>query len=211
MSDQSKATDNYKGVWDTRIGFGKKAAYLSIDFMQGYTSKGSPLFAQGVVKAVAKAKLTLEAARKYNQLVIHTNIRYQPELLLNGGVWMKKAPVMRDMVEGNPAAEFCNEVLPFANELVISKQYPSAFFATPLASTLVAQGVDTIVITGCSTSGCIRATAVDGLQHGFRVIVLRDCVGDRHDDPHEANLFDIDSKYGDVINSTEYLDFISST
>lgn len=87
--------------------------------------------------------------------------------------------------------------------MVLSKQYASAFFATSLAPLLHAQGVDTVVLAGCSTSGCIRASAVDAMQHGFRTIVVRECVGDRHNDPHEANLFDIDSKYGDVVSRQE--------
>jgi maleamate amidohydrolase len=204
----SSATDNYKGVWDTRIGFGQKPALLVIDFMQGYTSEGAPLYAPGVVEAVKHAKEVLAAARQAKIPVLHTNIRYNPQHFLDGGVWMKKAPVMKAMVEGNPYAAFCDEVLPDEGELVISKQYPSSFFGTTLATTLHAQGVDTIVLTGCSTSGCIRATAVDGLQHGFRVMVVREAVGDRHSAPHEANLFDIDSKYGDVISKQEFIEHV---
>ena len=131
--------------------------------------------------------------------MVHTNIRYQPPHFADGGVWVRKAPVMKDMVEGNPLAAFCEAVAPQAGEVVLSKQYASAFFATSLAPLLHAQGVDTVVLAGCSTSGCIRASAVDAMQHGFRTIVVRECVGDRHSDPHEANLFDIDSKYGDVV------------
>ncbi len=110
---------------------------------------------------------------------------------------------MRAMVDGNPDAEFCQPVTPAADELVITKQYASAFFGTSLASTLTSLGVDTVILMGCSTSGCIRATAVDGLQYGFRMMVVREAVGDRHPAPHEANLFDIDSKYGDVIGMDE--------
>ena len=210
MSDSNNATDNYKGVWDGRVGFGNKAAYLSIDFMLGYVTEDAALYAPGVVSAVKAAQQTLHAARSQNQLIIHTNIRYQAERFLDGGIWLQKAPVMKDMVEGNPLAEFCPEVAPNCDELVISKQYPSAFFGTTLAPTLRAQGIDTIVLSGCSTSGCIRASAVDGLQHGFRVIVLEDCVGDRHPAPHEANLFDIDSKYGDVISSADYIAYLDA-
>ncbi|WP_249975535.1 N-carbamoylsarcosine amidohydrolase [Vreelandella olivaria] len=194
---------NYQGVWDGRIGFGNKAVLLIVDFMQGYTTPESPLFAPGVVEAVANMPPLLGAARRTHTPVIHTNILYHAPDQMDGGIWVKKAPVMRAMVAGNPFAEFCPEVTPRQDELVITKQYASAFFGTSLATTLVAMGIDTLIITGCSTSGCIRATAVDGLQHGFRVMVVRDCVGDRHPTPHEANLFDIDSKYGDVINSDE--------
>ena len=203
------ATDNYKGVWDTRIGFGEKAALLVIDFMQGYTTEEAPLYAPGVVEAVGHARDVLGAARRAGIVVIHTNIRYTPGHFLDGGVWVKKAPVMKAMVEGHPHAAFCDEVSPEQDEIVISKQYASAFFGTSLASTLYAQGIDTLILVGCSTSGCIRATAVDGVQHGFRVIVVREGVGDRHAGPHEANLLDIDSKYGDVVSKRETLDYLS--
>lgn len=199
---------NYKGVWDGRIGFGKKPVLLVVDFMQGYTTLGSPLFAQGVVDAVANMPPLLNTARRTGTPVIHTNILYHAPDQIDGGIWVKKAPVMRAMVAGNPYAEFCPEVMPNDDELVMTKQYASAFFGTSLASTLVAMGIDTLIITGCSTSGCIRATAVDGLQHGFRVMVVRDCVGDRHPAPHEANLFDIDSKYGDVVGLDETLGYL---
>ena len=200
--------NNYKGVWDGRIGFGKTSALLVVDFMQGYTTPGSPLFAQGVVDAVANMPPLLNTARRTGTPVIHTNILYHAPDQIDGGIWVKKAPVMRAMVAGNPYAEFCPEVAPREDELVMTKQYASAFFGTSLASTLVAMGIDTLIITGCSTSGCIRATAVDGVQHGFRVMVVRDCVGDRHPAPHEANLFDIDSKYGNVIGLDETLGYL---
>ncbi|MEO6679746.1 MAG: N-carbamoylsarcosine amidohydrolase [Pseudomonas sp.] len=202
MSEQT-ANDNYQGVWGQRIGFGQKAALLMIDFMRGYTTEGAPLFAPGVVSAVAESIELLASARRVGIPVVHTNIRYHPGHFADGGIWVKKAPVMKDMVEGNPLAAFCEEVLPTADEVVISKQYASAFFGSSLASMLHAQGIDTVVLAGCSTSGCIRATAVDAVQHGFRTIVVRECVGDRHPAPHEANLFDIDSKYGDVVSKQE--------
>ncbi|GLR78786.1 isochorismatase family protein (plasmid) [Azospirillum oryzae] len=205
MTDGQSASDNYKGVWGNRIGFGERPALLVIDFMQGYTTEGAPLYAPGVVSAVAETVDLLEAARRHGIPVVHTNIRYHPGHFADGGMWVRKAPVMKDMVEGNPLAAFCPEVVPLPDEVVISKQYASAFFGTSLAPMLHAMGVDTVVLTGCSTSGCIRASAVDAVQHGFRTIVVRECVGDRHDGPHEANLFDIDSKYGDVVKKQEAL------
>ncbi|MBM7334593.1 MAG: isochorismatase family protein [Alcanivorax sp.] len=204
----TSASDNYAGVWDTRIGFGRRPALISIDFMKAYTTDGADLYAPGVVAALPPAARALAAARDAGLPVIHTNIRYQPGRFLDGGVWVKKAPVMKAMVNGNPLAEFCEQVLPLDDELVITKQYASAFFGTSLAATLTALGVDTLVLVGCSTSGCIRASAVDGLQHGFRVMVLRDAVGDRHPAPHEANLFDINGKYGDVIDTADFLDHL---
>jgi len=197
------ATDNYKGVWGNRIGFGKKPAVIVIDFMKAYTTEGAPLFAPGVVAAVARTPALLASARDAGIPVIHTNILYHAPNCADGGIWVKKAPVMTAMVAGNPLAEFCDGVEPLPGEPVFTKQYASAFFGTSLAPMLHAEGIDTVVLAGCSTSGCVRATAVDAVQYGFRTIVVRDCVGDRHDGPHEANLFDIDSKYGDVVTLDE--------
>ncbi len=197
------AESNYQGVWGNRIGFGKSPALLVIDFLKAYTIEGAPLYAPGVVDAVAQAPELIQAARDAGIPVIHTRILYLAENCADGGMWVKKSPVMKAMVEGNIFAEFCDEVEPAKGELVIVKQYASAFFGTSLASQLHAQGIDTVIMAGCSTSGCIRASAVDAVQYGFRPIVVRDCVGDRHPDPHNANLFDIDSKYGDVVSKEE--------
>lgn len=202
MSQQS-ADENYRGVWGSRIGFGTSPALLMVDFMLAYVLPDAPLFAPGVVTAVGEAAQLLNVVRGLGFPVIHTNIRYDSATHRDGGIWVRKAPVMRAMVDGNPQAEFCKEVAPIRGELVITKQYASAFFGTSLSSTLTALGIDTVVIAGCSTSGCVRATAVDAMQHGYRTIVVRECVGDRHPSPHEANLFDIDSKYGDVVSMAE--------
>jgi len=210
MSSDTTAHDNYAGVWGNRIGFGERPALLMIDFMQGYVTEGAPLFAPGVVTAVKESVELLETARQAGIPVIHTNIRYHAGHFADGGMWVKKAPVMKDMVEGNPLATFCPQVAPSPSEVVISKQYASSFFGTSLSSMLQAMGIDTIILAGCSTSGCIRATAVDGVQHGFRTIVVRECVGDRHDAPHQANLFDIDSKYGDVVSKEQVQGYLNT-
>ncbi|MBH3055298.1 isochorismatase family protein [Serratia marcescens] len=202
-------SDNYRGVWGQRIGFGRRPALLAIDFMQAYTTEGAPLFAPGVISAVEESRELLACARRTGIPVIHTHIRYHAGHFADGGLWVKKAPVMKDMVEGNPLAAFCPPVAPLGDEVVLSKQYASAFFGTALAPLLVAQGIDTLLMIGCSTSGCIRASAVDAVQHGFRAMVVRECVGDRHPGPHEANLFDIDSKYGDVVHKREALDYLN--
>ncbi|CAN7712699.1 N-carbamoylsarcosine amidohydrolase [Phyllobacterium sp. LjRoot231] len=201
---------NYQGVWGNRIGFGKRPALLVIDFLKAYTIEGAPLYAPGVVKAVAETPSLLAAARMAGIPVIHTRILYLAENCADGGMWVKKSPVMKSMVSGNELAEFCEQVEPADGELIIVKQYASAFFGTSLAPLLHTQGIDTVVMAGCSTSGCIRASAVDAVQHGFRTIVVRDCVGDRHPDPHNASLFDIDSKYGDVVSKAEAIAAIAS-
>ena len=208
---QPTAARNYAGVWDNRLGFGQKTALLVIDLLQGYTLKGAPLFAPGVVKAVKEMPDLLKLARQKKMPIIHTRVLYNPSDFIDGGVWIKKAPVLKSLVPGNKYAKFCKGVEPGKGELLITKNYASAFFGTSLAATLTAAGIDTLLISGCTTSGCIRATAVDTVQNGFRPIVIRECVGDRHDGPHEANLFDINAKYGDVISKSEALKYIRGT
>jgi maleamate amidohydrolase len=205
MEQASELDENYRGVWGNRIGFGKSPALLIVDFMKGYTTPGRPLFAPDAVKAVHEAEELLGIVRDLGFPVIHTNIRYHSNLS-DGGTWVRKAPVMRTMLDGHPDADFCEEVRPQDHEVVVTKQYASAFFGTSLASMLHAAGIDTVVIMGCSTSGCVRATAVDATQNGFRTIVVRECVGDRHRAPHDASLFDIDAKYGDVVDKGDVID-----
>jgi maleamate amidohydrolase len=200
---------NYAGVFDVRIGFGKRAAVLVVDFIRAYTTPGAPLYAAPVVEAVRQTVDLLAAARRKGVLVVYTRVIYSPSGI-DGGIFVQKVPVLRTMVEGEPLAEIVPELPPAANDVILNKQYASAFFGTSLAAMLTAQGVDTVIITGCSTSGCVRATAVDGMQYGFRVIVPRECVGDRRAEPHAANLFDINSKYGDVISRSETLAWLEA-
>ncbi|MFC1466363.1 MAG: N-carbamoylsarcosine amidohydrolase [Candidatus Brachytrichaceae bacterium NZ_4S206] len=199
---------NYKGVFDGRLGFGKKPAVLVVDFIRAYTTSGSALFAGPVCDAVMQTVDVLAAARAKGVLVIYTKVLYNKHGL-DGGIFVQKVPVLRTMVEGEPLAEIVPELAPHPQDVVIVKQYASAFFGTSLAPLLTSQGVDTIILTGCSTSGCVRATAVDGMQYGFRVMVPRECVGDRRPEPHEANLFDINSKYGDVVSKQEVLAYLA--
>lgn len=203
------ADQNYAGVWDSRLGFGKKSAIIVIDLLQGYTTEGSALYAPGVVECVKQMPDFLALAREKGVPIIHTRVLYTTPNYEDGGVWVKKAPVLKDLVAGNPYAEFCEGVEPLESEPVIVKQYASAFFGTSLVATLNGLDVDTLIITGCTTSGCIRATAVDAVQHGFRPICPRELIGDRHEGPHEANLFDINAKYGDVITKAEIMEYLN--
>lgn len=205
MSDLQQ---NYKGVFDGRLGFGKKPAVLVVDFVNAYTTPGAALYAPPVVDAVKQTVDVLKLAREKGVQVIYTRVIYAAHGR-DGGIFVQKVPVLRKMVEGEPLADIVPELPPSAEDVIINKQYASAFFGTSLAATLTALGVDTLIITGCSTSGCVRATAVDGMQYGFRVIVPHECVGDRRAEPHEANLFDINSKYGDVVSKAEVLEYLA--
>ena len=204
MSDLKQ---NYSGVFDGRLGFGRKPAIIVVDFINAYTTEGSPLFAQGVVEAVGETVDLLNLAREKGVKVIYTQVMYNNNGL-DGGLFVQKVPILLTMVEGEPMADIVPELPPNAADVIIKKQYASAFFGTSLAAMLTAMGVDTLIITGCSTSGCIRATAVDAMQYGFRPIVPRECVGDRHAAPHEANLFDINSKYGDVVAKADVVAYL---
>lgn len=199
---------NYVGVFDGRVGFGARPAVIVIDFMLAYTTPGSPFYAEGVVRAVRETPPLLAAARRAGVPVIHTKVMYHPSGA-DGGWFVRKVPALRRLVPGEPLAEIDPVVAPLPEEVVIVKQYPSPFFGTPLAPMLTTLGVDTLILAGCSTSGCVRAGALDGVQHGYRVIVPRECVGDRHDGPHDANLFDINAKYGDVVERAEVIAHLS--
>jgi len=185
---------------ENRLGFGQRPALLLIDFVQAYTSPSSCLYASGMSRAVDAASELLSFARESNIPVIHTNMKYAETGALNDSVWFRKSPSLDVMKVGNPLSEFCESVAPAPGEVVVTKQYPSAFFGTDLEQILREQGIDTIVLAGGKTSSGIRATAVDGIQHGFRVIVVKECVGDSCSDSHRVNLCDIDNHYGDVVS-----------
>ena len=198
MNDNADLQQNYRGVFDSQMGFGRAPAIIVVDFINAYTQPGSPLYAPAVVEAVKATVPLLKAAREKKVPIIYTRVLYHPSGA-DGGLFVHKVPTLRKMVEGEPLADIVPELRPGPDDVILVKQYASSFFGTSLAAMLTARGADTLIITGCSTSGCVRATAVDAMQNGFRPIVPRECVGDRHDGPHEANLFDINAKYGDVV------------
>jgi maleamate amidohydrolase len=207
MSDQDLSS-NYQGAFGKRIGFGQRPALIMIDFVEAYFNPGCALFA-GCEDALASALRLQTAARAVGVPVIYTNVVYNKSAL-NGGRFYQKSMTLHNFVEGNPMGAWPKGLEPRDDELVISKQYPSAFFGTSLASTLTTLGIDTLIHTGVSTSGCVRATCVDCCSYGFIPIIVRDAVGDRHPAPHEANLFDMDAKYGDVVREEEVLTYLAS-
>lgn len=189
-----------------RLGFGEKPALILVDFVEAYFDEDSPLYA-GVEDTLAAAIRLLDAARAAGIFRVFTNVAFMPGGA-NGGVFMKKVPILKVMEEGAPLGAWPKGLEPGDGELVITKQYPSAFFGTSLAATLTAMGIDTLIITGLTTSGCVRATCIDTCSSGFRPMIVKQAVGDRDERPHEANLFDMNAKYGDVIEETEALDYI---
>ena len=201
------AHSNYAGVYDNRIGFGKKPALILIDFVQAYFDPESPLFAD-VEAPLARALELREAARQAGVPVFYTNVVYHPSLK-DGGRFAQKVAPLAGFAKEHPLGEWATGIAPSDDEFVISKQYASAFFGTSLASTLTASGHDSLIISGLTTSGCIRATCVDCCSHGFIPIIVEEAVGDRNEAPHNANLFDMNAKYGDVVSMEETLSMLA--
>jgi maleamate amidohydrolase len=181
------------------VGWGNRPALLIVDMCLAYLQRGSPLFLE-TGSAVRDAIVPLAAAvRAAGAPVIFTRVEYaHPH---DGGLFRRKIPALACFESGNPLAEFDPALVPTQGDMVLTKQFPSAFFGTPLAGLLTAQGVDTLLVTGVSTSGCIRATAVDALCHGFAPQIVTDCVGDRTPEIQAANLFDLHAKTADLFDS----------
>lgn len=206
MSDEDLLA-NYQRAYNTRVGFGARPALILIDFCQGYFEPDCDLYAD-VDAALESALRVRAAARAAGVPVILTNVVYHPSAI-DGGRFFEKAAPLRNFLQGSPMGAFGPGLEPFDDELVVSKQYPSAFFGTSLASTLTALGVDSVLLTGLTTSGCVRASCVDAMSHGFRTAVVADACGDRHSAPHEANLFDMNAKYADVVSEADALAFLA--
>jgi nicotinamidase-related amidase len=185
---------------DARMGqslsLGSRPAVLVVDLTCGFTdpayTAGSDLTAE-----VEATRRLLGVARSRAVPVIFTAIGFEPGGR-DGGIWLQKFPALIELQVGDRTAEIDPRLERRDDEVVVLKKGASAFFGTNLSAILVSLGVDTVVLCGATTSGCIRATAVDLLQHGFPSLVPRECVGDRARAPHEANLFDIQAKYADV-------------
>lgn len=201
----SGTTSGFAPGFGGRIAFGTRPALVLIDFVQGYFEPGDPLFANPQ-RILDKALEVRCAARKAGIPVIYTNVVYQCGGK-DGGAFYAKLAALKAFDRGNAMGGWPDGLAPGPDELVISKQYPSAFFGTSLMSTLTWARVDTLIITGLTTSGCVRATAVDAVSHGLIPVVVEDACGDRDPAPHAANLFDIRAKYGEVVPSTDVIGY----
>jgi nicotinamidase-related amidase len=181
---------------------------LVIDFSCGFTDPACRLGAD-MTPQVEATKQLLDVARAKGLPVVFTTIGFEPGGS-DGGLWVKKAPALLDLELGGRWVEIDPRLERREDEAVILKKGASGFFGTNLASVLVTRLVDTVVLCGATTSGCVRATAIDLLQYGWPAIVPRECVGDRAQAPHEANLFDIQAKYADVVGLEEALAYLES-
>ncbi|MEK7948825.1 isochorismatase family protein [Pigmentiphaga sp. YJ18] len=182
-----------------QLGMGRAPALLIVDFVQGFADPG--VFGGGnIPQAIAATVDLLAFARQQGLLIVHTRVVYADDGS-DGNAFTRKVPSLLRLTEHDPASQIVKELSPRTGELIVRKRLPSAFAETGLAAWLAMRRVDTVIVAGCTTSGCVRASVVDAMGAGMRVVVAADCVGDRAPEPHEANLFDMAQKYADVVGS----------
>lgn len=199
--------DYAEAGFGNRLGFGSRPALIIVDFVMGYLEPSSPLYA-GVEAELKVTEELLAAARAGDVPVVFTRVEYIPGGA-DGGYFYKKISALKNFDRGGPLGRFPETLQPREKDVVITKQYASAFFGTSLAATLNSLGCDTAIIAGLTTSGCVRATALDALQSGFIPVVVADACGDRDERVQAANLFDLGNKYADVVRSDEVLTYFS--
>jgi maleamate amidohydrolase len=197
-------TGPHGAAFSGRLGWGTRPALLVVDLVRAYTEPGGPFLLPDPAPAVSATAALVDAARAGGHPVAWTVVRYTSGLA-DGGLFVHKVPALAAFAEdaGGGWGEIAPPLKPDPGEPVVVKQYASAFFGTSLAATLHAMAVDTVVISGVSTSGCIRASATDALNHGFRPQVVRQACADRSPDLHDNNLADLDAKYADVVDLDE--------
>ena len=208
MSDEEAREVYGRAGLGQAVTLGRSPAVLVVDFSRGFTDPASTLGSDLSAEVEATRRL-LDAARAKGLPVVFTTIGYEPSGK-DGGLWLQKVPALGDLQVGGRWVEIDPRLEPREDETVIVKKGASAFFGTNLASVLISQQADSVILCGATTSGCIRATAIDLLQYGFPTLVPRECVGDRARAPHDANLFDIQAKYADVVGIEEALAFVES-
>jgi maleamate amidohydrolase len=193
-----------------RQGAGRRPALLVIDMSLGFTSPDSPLHCD-LDEAVAAIAQLLAAARVKSLPVVYTTVSYGEGDRAVARAFIDKVPILLTLAAGSRFTEIDPRLAPRPDEPVLNKLFASAFFGTPLQSLLAAHDCDSVIVTGASTSGCVRATAVDVLQNGYRLTIPREAVGDRNTEAHEQALHDVDAKYGDVVSLDEALARIAAS
>lgn len=207
-----KELDSQQGYYDRigfseRIGFGERPAVLVIDMCRGITEPGGKMYID-MDEHMGRILSILEAARGAGAPVVFTTVAFHADLA-DAGVFGRKVPLVQALQYGSPAVEIDPRLPVRDSDHLLVKKMPSAFHGTHLHAMLTGQGVDTTIVVGNSTSGCVRATVCDAVSNGFRPIVPRDCVADRAPLSHDVNLFDMDSKYADVVDTEEVLSYLA--
>jgi maleamate amidohydrolase len=205
MADQG-ASEFFAGRgFGNLIGFGDCACVLVVDLVCGFTDPAMPLGSE-LGPEIDKTNELLSGVRALQMPVFFTSVAYDDDDLGDAGIWVRKQAGLRSLCAGTPAVELDPRLERAAGETLIRKKFASAFFATNLTSRLTALRIDTVILAGCTTSGCVRASAVDALQYGYRPIVVEDAVGDRWPKAHAQSLFDLEQKYADVMTVTAVLE-----
>lgn len=192
-----------------QIGFGTRPALLSIDFIKGFTDPTMPLGSDLEAELDVAVEI-LGVAREARIPIIHTIVRYDEEALADAGVWSRKQRGAAILKADSDAVELDDRIQRHPHEHVLVKKYASAFFGTDLVSRLVSTHIDTVLLIGCTTSGCVRASAVDAVQNGFRPMVVAEAVGDRSAAAHRQSLFDLQQKYADVVTAVDTVAYLRS-
>ena len=203
--------DNYsRANYHSPQTWGRRPALILIDFAQAYFDEAYPLFGgEGCQTALDNAAKLAPAARMAGIPVIFTEVKYQPGGL-DGGAFYNKVPALSCFDAGTDSQRLADGLSMEPDDILVSKQYPSAFFGTSLDATLRWLNVDTLLLTGVTTSGCVRATCIDSISNGFVTLVVSDAVGDRAKEPHEANLYDMSAKYADLLDTEEAIAYFSN-
>jgi len=179
-------------------GFGARPALLVIDFVNGFADPQG--FGGGnILPAIERTRDLLAGARACGLPIAFTRVVYAEDGS-DASVFCRKIPGLLKLTENAPESQIVDALAPRVGELIVRKRQPSAFFATGLAAWLLGRKVDTLIVSGCTTSGCVRASVIDSMSYNLTTIVAKDCVGDRATAPHEANLFDMSSKYADLMD-----------
>jgi maleamate amidohydrolase len=191
-----------------RVGYGARPAVLVVDLIRGFTDERCPL-ASNLDREVENSRRIVEAARAAGAAVVFSTVSYD-EALDEAGLWSLKVPSNEWLVEGSEWVGVDERLARRPGDMLLVKKYASCFFGTDLVSRLVSRGIDTLIVTGCTTSGCVRASAVDACSYGFHTIVVEDAVGDRAPLSHLTCLFDIDAKYADVTTTDAVIEYLRS-
>ena len=207
LEDQRRLYDRIG--FSSKLGMGSRPALLVIDMCRGITERGYPL-SISMDQEIKSITQLLVGFREIHAPIIYTSVGYAPDGS-DGAYFIKKVPHLSQMVTGDPMTFIDPRIGPRESELVIEKQFPSAFAGTAVQAILSSQSVDTLIVVGNSTSGCVRATVVDGISLGFRVVVARDAVADRAPLSHDVSLFDMASKYCDVEETQHILMCLTRT
>ena len=198
-----------KQGFGNRSGLGRRPGLLIVDFVNGFADPDQ--FGGGNIgEAIENTRELLAEVRALGLPVVFTRVVYADDGS-DAGVFTLKAPTLETLTEESFGSQIVDQLKPWDGEYIVRKTQPSAFFGTNLTAWYVSKAVDTVIVTGCTTSGCVRASVIDSMSYNFKTVVVSACVGDRALGPHEANLFDIEQKYADLMTSSEIIAVLHET